>query len=78
MTLDVRDISRDGFLLSLTVLPSVLHECVHSVASTSEAAAAFMYGFVGDRFAFDFGDGGFDWMLKTHWSPLLAVLQTVF
>ncbi|VDN35985.1 unnamed protein product [Gongylonema pulchrum] len=34
---DFRDLRRDGFLLSLTVLPSVLHEAVSSVASTSDS-----------------------------------------
>ncbi|VDN88050.1 unnamed protein product [Brugia pahangi] len=34
---DFRDLRRDGFLLSLTVLPSVLHEAASSVASTSDS-----------------------------------------
>ncbi|VDK86042.1 unnamed protein product, partial [Litomosoides sigmodontis] len=34
---DFRDLRRDGFLLSLTVLPSVLHEAALSVASTSDS-----------------------------------------
>ncbi|CAG9538479.1 unnamed protein product [Cercopithifilaria johnstoni] len=34
---DFRDLQRDGFLLSLTVLPSVLHETASSVASTSDS-----------------------------------------
>lgn len=44
LVLDVRDLRRDGFLLTLTVLPSVLHEAVSAVASTSDteiATAAF-------------------------------------
>ncbi|VDM43662.1 unnamed protein product [Toxocara canis] len=44
LVLDMRDLRRDGFLLSLTVLPSVLHEAVSAVASTSDtdlATAAF-------------------------------------
>lgn len=45
---DFRDLRRDGFLLSLTVLPSVLHEAVSSVASTSDsepvlASSAFRF-----------------------------------
>ncbi|MCP9261097.1 hypothetical protein DINM_004186 [Dirofilaria immitis] len=34
---DFRDLRRDGFLLSLTVLPSVLYEAASSIASTSDS-----------------------------------------
>ncbi|VDK70753.1 unnamed protein product [Onchocerca ochengi] len=38
---DFRDLRRDGFLLSLTVLPSVLHEATSSIASTSDSDPEF-------------------------------------
>ncbi|VDK27398.1 unnamed protein product, partial [Anisakis simplex] len=38
LVLDIRDIQRDGFLLSLTVLPSVLHESVSSSCENVQSA----------------------------------------
>uniref|UniRef100_A0A0N5AMP5 Trafficking protein particle complex subunit 8 n=1 Tax=Syphacia muris TaxID=451379 RepID=A0A0N5AMP5_9BILA len=42
---DIRDIRHEGFLLTLTVLPSVLHESVHTVTSTSDATNVFKLSF---------------------------------